>query len=202
MVGSSEAAARVGGPPPQHEVVLACRPPCRAVCRQLLPLQGRRFGRGRTGQLEVTNVRQQRPRMLLILAFPVALSPGILLVPVISDYSGHVIAARAVSTTARWDSGHVLAAVAFGLRVLSASVVADVLVEREQRPPVLRPDTRAARQGDDRLRRGDSGGARCSARCGRGGRRVAKGGVGAERPLSRSERRVCLRYTRPVVVVR
>ena len=73
--------------------------------------------------------------MLLVLAFPVALSLGILLIPVVSDYSDHAIAAQAVNSTGRWFAGHVLAAVAFGLSVVSVSVAAAVLADREQALP-------------------------------------------------------------------
>jgi len=99
-----------------------------AVCTILV-------GQSRPGQLEVANVTQRRLRMLLVLAFPVALSLGILLIPVVSDYSDHAIAAQAVNSTGRWFAGHVLAAVAFGLSVVSVSVAAAVLADREQALP-------------------------------------------------------------------
>ena len=80
-------------------------------------------------------MEQRRVRTLLVLAFPVALSVGILLIPVVSDYSDHAVAAEAVSSTGRWFAGHVLAAAAFGWSVLSVSVVAAVLGDRSQRLP-------------------------------------------------------------------
>ena len=85
----------------------------------------------------MANVKERQRRMLLVLAFPVALSLGILLIPVVSDYSDHAVAAQAAGSTGRWFAGHVLAAVAFGLSVLSVSVVAAVLADRAQRLPSL-----------------------------------------------------------------
>ena len=89
----------------------------------------------RSAPPEVINVEQPRVRFLLVLAFPVALSVGILLIPVVSDYSDHAVAAEAVNSTGRWFAGHVIAAAAFGLSVLSVSVVAAVLAGRSQRLP-------------------------------------------------------------------
>lgn len=60
---------------------------------------------------------------LLILTFPILLTIGILLIPVVADYGDHAIAENAVSQTLRWVSGHLLSAAAFGLGALACGVL-------------------------------------------------------------------------------
>jgi hypothetical protein len=54
-----------------------------------------------------------------VLAFPIMLTIGIVLIPVVPDYTDHAVAAEAVSQTVRWFAGHILSAVAFGISILS-----------------------------------------------------------------------------------
>lgn len=63
----------------------------------------------------------------MIFAFPVVLAIGILLIPVVTDYADHDLAARAAGMTARWYVGHMVAAVAFGISLLSLGAVDDYL---------------------------------------------------------------------------
>ena len=68
-------------------------------------------------------MNQKRKDMLLIIAFPIVLTTGILLIPIVPDYANHDLAARAVDLTARWFVGHILSAVAFGLGVLAVGAI-------------------------------------------------------------------------------
>ena len=61
---------------------------------------------------------------LRLAAFPVVLTVGILLIPVVEDYSDHEAATRLLSEApVRWAMGHLVAAAAFGLAVLTAGSV-------------------------------------------------------------------------------
>jgi len=62
--------------------------------------------------------------------FPVILAVGILTIPVVSDYSNHVIAEQAVSQTARWFWGHLVSVIAFGFASLAAFSINRYLSER------------------------------------------------------------------------
>ena len=68
---------------------------------------------------------------LYVFTFPVVLSIGIVLIPVVSDYADHTIAAEAVNVTGRWFVGHILSAVAFGLGMLSVYAIKDYLRDRD-----------------------------------------------------------------------
>lgn len=68
------------------------------------------------------------PLSILVLAFPVLLTAGIVLIPVVSDYGDHDQAAQAAAQTARWFSGHLLAALAFAV---SIAAVGRIEVARE-----------------------------------------------------------------------
>ena len=54
-------------------------------------------------------------KVISVLAFPVLLSIGIFLIPVVSDYADHELAAQAVGKTGLWVAGHLISAMAFGL---------------------------------------------------------------------------------------
>lgn len=58
-------------------------------------------------------------QILTILAFPVVLAVGIVLIPVVTDYSDHQLAEEAVAQTARWFSGHLIAAIGFAFSILA-----------------------------------------------------------------------------------
>ena len=66
--------------------------------------------------------------ILTILGFPVVLAIGIVLIPVVADYSDHELAEQAVGQTARWFSGHLIAAMGFAL-----SIMAVVSIDRHLR---------------------------------------------------------------------
>jgi hypothetical protein len=78
-----------------------------------------------------------RIRVISILAFPIVLTIGIILIPVVSDYSNHELAVQAVEKTSRWFAGHLICAVAFALSVLASCTIADELQRRSSRVPSI-----------------------------------------------------------------
>ena len=78
-----------------------------------------------------------RLRVISILAFPIVLSIGIVLIPVVSDYSNHELAEQAVEKTSRWFAGHLICTVAFGLSVWATSTIANELHRRSSRVPSI-----------------------------------------------------------------
>ena len=54
------------------------------------------------------------------MAFPTILTIGILIIPVVSDYSNHILAEQATGQTTRWFWGHFISALAFGFGSLAA----------------------------------------------------------------------------------
>jgi hypothetical protein len=62
-------------------------------------------------------MRGNRSVPLMLVAFPILLTLGIVMIPVVADYSDHSLAVRAVGHTWRWFLGHVVAALAFGYSV-------------------------------------------------------------------------------------
>jgi len=72
-----------------------------------------------------------------ILTFPIMLTIGIVLIPVVTDYSDHLLAAEAVLQTTRWVTGHLIAAVAFGLSVSAANTVVDEMKQRSAKVPAV-----------------------------------------------------------------
>jgi hypothetical protein len=60
---------------------------------------------------------------LTVLAFPVFLTIGIIIIPVVADYSNHQLALEAAAYSTRWFWGHIIAAVAFGLSIPAAYCV-------------------------------------------------------------------------------
>jgi len=64
-------------------------------------------------------MNNKRWQIFTVLAFPVVLAAGIVLIPVVADYSDHQLAEQAVGQTARWFSGHLIAAIGFSLSVLA-----------------------------------------------------------------------------------
>lgn len=81
----------------------------------------------------------RRNNTILILAFPLVLSIGIILIPVVTDYSDHHLAAQAVEKTWRWVAGHLISAVAFGLGVLATSAIFDELRRKSYAVPMFLP---------------------------------------------------------------
>ena len=65
----------------------------------------------------------KRSHIITILAFPVVLSIGILLIPVVTDYTDHSLAENAVAQTGRWFLGHIISAIGFCLSILAVSSI-------------------------------------------------------------------------------
>jgi hypothetical protein len=58
-----------------------------------------------------------------LLAFPFILTFGIVLIPVVRDYTDHTIAEQAVQQSARWFLGHLVAAIGFVYSIISVQTV-------------------------------------------------------------------------------
>ncbi|MGD8758789.1 MAG: hypothetical protein PVJ07_00895 [Anaerolineales bacterium] len=78
-------------------------------------------------------MERNRQHSLLVAAFPILLTLGILLIPVVSDYGNHDLAQQAVRQTGRWLWGHLIAAAAFGVGTLAAAYIAVELDRRSER---------------------------------------------------------------------
>jgi hypothetical protein len=65
----------------------------------------------------------KRSQIITILAFPLVLSIGILLIPVVTDYTDHRLAEQGVAQTGRWFLGHIIAAIGFCLSILAVSSI-------------------------------------------------------------------------------
>ena len=80
-------------------------------------------------------MKNQKIAALYIIAFPVLLTVGILLIPVVLDYSNHDLASEAVQKTTRWFLGHMISAIAFCISLLSVSSIEDYLQRKSYRLP-------------------------------------------------------------------
>jgi hypothetical protein len=69
-----------------------------------------------------------------IIGFPILMTVGIILIPIVPDYSNHVLAAEAAEQTGRWLSGHLISAAAFGLSVWASSEIMAELRHRGSKP--------------------------------------------------------------------
>ncbi len=65
----------------------------------------------------------KRTQVITILAFPIVLTLGIMLIPVVPDYTDHRLAEQAVAQVGRWFSGHIISAIAFSLSILAVGSV-------------------------------------------------------------------------------
>jgi hypothetical protein len=65
----------------------------------------------------------KRMQIIYILAFPVVITIGIVLIPVVTDYTDHRLPEQAVDQTGRWFAGHIIAAIGFGLSVLAVGSI-------------------------------------------------------------------------------
>ena len=84
-------------------------------------------------------MHDQNTHAYYIFVFPVVLTIGILLIPVVTDYSNHQLAANQVQLTARWFLGHIISAVAFGVSPLSVNAIeAHLRKGSYQLPPFIR----------------------------------------------------------------
>jgi hypothetical protein len=66
-------------------------------------------------------------KILPIISFPIILTIGILLIPVVSDYTNHVLAEQAIGQVLRWLFGHLISALSFAIGVLAAYSIASYL---------------------------------------------------------------------------
>lgn len=78
-----------------------------------------------------------RLEVIYILAFPVVLTIGIVLIPVVTDYTDHQLAEAGVGRTMPWFLGHIIAAVGFALSILAVSSIDKHLQRSSQSLPVL-----------------------------------------------------------------
>jgi hypothetical protein len=60
---------------------------------------------------------------MTILAFPIVLTIGIVLIPVVTDYTDHRLAEQAVAQVGRWFLGHILSALGFSLSILAVGEI-------------------------------------------------------------------------------
>jgi len=67
-----------------------------------------------------------------IAAFPIVLAAGVLTIPVVTDYSNHLLAEQAAGQTGRWFWGHLVSGIAFGLSILAASSITRYLAAKGQ----------------------------------------------------------------------
>ena len=82
-------------------------------------------------------MRLKGQQIVSILAFPITLTIGIVLIPIVNDYSNHYLAEQAVRQTARWFSGHIIAAVAFSLSIIAVCSLSRQLQHYSHSLPVL-----------------------------------------------------------------
>ena len=82
-------------------------------------------------------MNNHRIQALFVLSFPVVLSIGIFLIPVVPDYSDPVSVAQAVDLTGRWFAGHLISAAAFALSVWSVSVINTYLRDNSYELPLF-----------------------------------------------------------------
>lgn len=68
----------------------------------------------------------------LVLAFPLLLMIGVPIIPVVTDYSNHVLAEEAASHATRWFVGHSVTAVSFAFAILGAREIGSALAARGQ----------------------------------------------------------------------
>jgi hypothetical protein len=75
----------------------------------------------------------RRTSAIPVLVFPILLTIGIVLIPLVTSYSDHDIVLKAVEQEARWIAGHLLAAAAFGMSIWAASEIFAELQRRTSR---------------------------------------------------------------------
>ena len=68
-------------------------------------------------------MNDKRAQIIYVLAFPVVLTIGIVLIPVVTDYTDHRLPEQAVEQTVRWFAGHIIAAIGFGLAILAVGSI-------------------------------------------------------------------------------
>lgn len=78
------------------------------------------------------SMHRHRLCAIAIIIFPVILTIGILIIPVVSDYSNHLLAEQAANKTVRWFWGHLISTAAFGISILAAYSIHLYLSSRGQ----------------------------------------------------------------------
>ena len=73
--------------------------------------------------VEKNLMNTKRSQIITILAFPVVLTIGIVLIPVVTDYTDHRLAEEAVAQTGRWFLGHIISAIGFCLSILAVNSI-------------------------------------------------------------------------------
>jgi hypothetical protein len=68
-------------------------------------------------------LKDARLDAIFVLSFPILLSLGIGLIPLVPDYSDHALASIGAQQSVRWFAGHMLSAVAFAISILSIHTV-------------------------------------------------------------------------------
>ena len=68
-------------------------------------------------------MNHKRAQIIYVLAFPIVLTIGIVLIPVVTDYTDHRLPEQAVEQAFRWFAGHIIAAIGFGLVVLAVGSI-------------------------------------------------------------------------------
>ena len=68
-------------------------------------------------------MKKKRTQVMTILAFPIVLTIGIAFIPVVTDYTDHRLAERAVSQVGRWFLGHIISAIGFPLCILAVGEI-------------------------------------------------------------------------------
>lgn len=65
-----------------------------------------------------------------IIAFPLILCAGIIMIPVVTNYADHALAQKAAQQTKRWFWGHLLSGAAFGVGLLALFSISIFLFEQ------------------------------------------------------------------------
>jgi hypothetical protein len=65
----------------------------------------------------------KQSEIIAILAFPIILAIGIMLIPIVTDYTDHQLAEQAVAQVGRWFLGHIISAVGFSLSIVPVMIV-------------------------------------------------------------------------------
>ena len=74
----------------------------------------------------------QKLQALAVALFPVLLTIGIIIIPLVTDYSDHINAGRAAAQTGRWFWGHIISSISFGVAILAACFIAEHLYRKRE----------------------------------------------------------------------
>ena len=82
-------------------------------------------------------MNEKQTQLIYLLTFPIVLTIGIVLIPVVTDYGDHQLAEQAAAQTTRWFAGHIIAAIGFPLAILSVIAIEGHLRLSSRSLPVL-----------------------------------------------------------------